>query len=112
MERTLFETLAFAKLQREANAKVEARIPSCSFFKIGKTGDSLYNRLNNYNGEYDHIAPVFVGSKADVDDMESYLIEKYINHPKCDNKKGGAASNNDPMADGAEEYHVYVVWTE
>lgn len=26
------------------------------------------------------------------------------------NEKDGAASNTAPMADGAEEYHVYVVW--
>jgi hypothetical protein len=110
MERTLFEELAFAKAQKEANAKVELRIPSCSTFKIGKTGDTLYNRLNNYDGEYDHIAPVYIGSKSDVDDMESYLIDKYINHPKCDNKKDGEASNNDTMAEDAEKYQVYVVW--
>ena len=110
MERTLFETLAFAKSQREAKAKVEERIPSCSSFKIGKTGDSLYDRLSNYDGEYDHIDPVFVGSMSDVDDMEAYLIDQFINHPKCYNKKDGGASNNDSMTETAEKYRVYIVW--
>ena len=54
--------------------------------------------------------PCFVGSKSDVDDMESYLIDKYINHPKCDNKKDGEASNHDTMAENAGSYQVYVVW--
>lgn len=110
MERTLFETLAFSKLQKEAIAKVEAKIPSCTSFKIGKTGNSLLDRLSNYGGEYNNISPVFVGPKSDVDDMESLLIDKYINHPKCDNKKDGEESNNDTMAEGAEKYQVYVVW--
>lgn len=90
--------------------KVDVIVPNCSSFKIGKTGDTLDELLNNYNGEYNHIGLVFVGSKSDVDDMESYLIDQYNSHPKCANKKDGEASNNDPMAENAEKYQVYVVW--
>ena len=64
----------------------------------------------DYNDVYTHIVSVFTGTKEDVDDMESYLINKYISHPKCDNKKDGDASNNDTMSEDAEGYHVYVVW--
>lgn len=95
-----------------ASKKVDVIISNCSSFKIGKTGNTLDNRLNNYNGEYSHIDSVFLGGELEVDDMESYLIDKYIDHSKCDNKKDGSASSNDTMAANAEMYQVYVVWNE
>lgn len=109
--RTLMETIKFAQLQRGAIAKIDAIISECASFKIGKTGERLLDRLNqpDYNDVYIHIVSVFTGTKEDVDDMESYLIDKFINHPKCDNKKDGDASNNDTMAEDADGYHVYVV---
>lgn len=93
-----------------AQKKVDEVIPNCSSFKIGKTGDTLEDRLNNYNGEYNHIDLVFLGGELEVDDMELFLIDKYISHPKCDNKKDGSASSNDTMAEDAEMYKVYIVW--
>lgn len=110
--RTLIETIKFAQSQREAMAKIDAIIAECASFKIGKTGETLLDRLNqpDYNDVYIHIVRVFTGTKEDVDDMESYLINKYINHSKCDNKKDGDASNNDTMSEDSEGYHVYVVW--
>lgn len=93
-----------------ASKKVDAIISNCFSFKIGKTGDTLYERLNSYNGEYNHIENVFQGLEIEVDDMESYLIDKYIDYPKCDNKKDGSASNKDTMAENAELYQVYIVW--
>lgn len=109
--RTLMETIKFAQLQRDAIAKIDAIISECASFKIGKTGERLLDRLNqpDYNDVYTHIVSVFTGTKKDVDDMESYLINKYVSHPKCDNKKDGDASKNDKMAEDAEGYHVYVV---
>jgi hypothetical protein len=109
--RTLMETIKFAQSQREAIEKIDAIISECTSFKIGKTGEALLDRLNqpDYNDVYTHIVSVFTGTKKDVDDMESYLINKYVSHPKCDNKKDGDASKNDTMAEDAEGYHVYVV---
>lgn len=106
------ETIKFAQSQREAMAKVDAIVAECASFKIGKTGESLFDRLNqpDYNGVYSHISGVFTAIREDVDDMESYLINMYINHSRCDNKKDGNASNNDTMTENAKEYHVYVVW--
>ena len=108
------ETIKFAQSQREAIAKIDAIISECTSFKIGKTGETLLDRLNqpDYNDVYTHISSVYDGNQEDVDDMESYLINKYISHPKCDNKKDGDASNNDTMSEDAEEYHVYVVWNK
>ena len=110
--RTLMDAIKFAQSQRDAMAKIDAIIAKCASFKIGKTGEILLDRLNqpDYSGVYTHIVSVFDGTKEDVDDMESYLIDKYINYSKCDNKKDGEASNNDTMAENAKEYHVYVVW--
>ena len=55
---------------------------------------------------------MFLGGELEVDDMELFLIDKYISHPKCDNKKDGSASSNDTMAEDAEMYKVYIVWNE
>lgn len=110
--RTFMETIKLAQLQREAMAKIDTIIAQCTSFKIGKTGETLLDRLSqpDYNDVYTHIISVFTGTKENVDDMESYLINKFINHPQCDNKKDGDASNNDTMAEDAKEYHVYVVY--
>lgn len=92
--------------------RINEIILKCISFKIGKTGEKLLDRLNqsDYNGYYTHIEKVFVGTKDEVDIAEAFLINRYINHPKCDNKKDGEASIHDTMADNAEEYYVYVVW--
>lgn len=112
--RTLMETIKFAQSQREAIAKIDAIIAECTSFKIGKTGETLLDRLNqpDYNDVYTHITSVFDGNMEDVDDMESYLINTYLNHPKCDNKKDGGASNNDTMGKNADEYFVYIVYNK
>lgn len=105
-----YATLRVVLNRVNAQKIVDKIINSCSSFKIGKTGDTLDDRLSNYNGKYNHIDSVFFGGELEVDDMESYLIDKYIAHPKCDNKKDGFASSNDTMAKNAELYKVYIVW--
>lgn len=92
--------------------RINEIIPKCKSFKIGKSGEKLLDRLNqpDYNGYYTHIEKVFVGTKEEVDEAEAFLIDRYIGHPKCDNKKDGDASIYDTMADDADEYYVYVVW--
>lgn len=105
-----YAALRIALNHVNAQKKVDEIILNCSSFKIGKTGDTLCERLNNYNGEYNHIAPVFKGVEHEVDEMESYLIDKYKDHSKCNNIKDGSASYNDTMANNADEYQVYVVW--
>lgn len=85
-------------------------------FKIGKTGQSKEDRLAQYiadpnEEDYVDIECVFSGSKQEASDMESFLIDYYKDHFKCDNIKAGKASSNDEMAD-ADIYHVYVVWKQ
>ena len=46
---------------------VDEIILNCSVFKIGKTGDTLDDRLNNYKGEYNHIDSVFLGGELEVE---------------------------------------------
>lgn len=87
----------------------------CHSFKIGKTGQSKEARLAQYKADpneadYKYIEYIFPGNKQDVSDMESFLINYYKDHLKCDNRKDGEASNNDDMAEDVYIYHVYVVW--
>lgn len=101
------------KLERQAaSTKVSDIMKKCSAFKIGKTGKTLKERFDepDYNGVYTHIDPIFAGTREEVSDMESFLIEKYKHYTKNDNERGGAASNKDEMAPNAAEFHVYVVW--
>ena len=62
-------------------ANIDAIIAECASFKIGKTGETLLDRLNqpDYNDVYTHIIRVFTGTKENVGGMESYLINKFIN---------------------------------
>ena len=93
---------------------IDAIAMDCLSFKIGKTGQSKEDRLAQYKTapkekDYTGFEYVFSGSKQEASDMESFLIDYYKDHSKCDNRKDGEASNNDEMAD-ADIYHVYVVW--
>lgn len=92
--------------------RINEIIPKCRSFKIGKSGEKLSDRLKqpDYTGDYTKIEKVYVGTKEEVDEVEAFLIDRYINHPKCDNKKDGDASNNDTMAEDAEEFFVYIVY--
>ena len=96
-----------------AEKKVEEVIAKCTHFKIGKTGQMLEDRKNqpDYSTTYEKIGKIFVStSKDEVSKMEAYLIDKYKNHPKCDNEKDGEASVHDTMTEDTNEYIVYVVW--
>lgn len=98
---------------RRVEGKVNNILAKCSSFKIGKTGMSLLDRKNepDYANVYENIQFVYNSSDAkQVSDMETYLIDKYITSPKCDNLKDGNTSNSDSMTDDTEMYYVYVVW--
>lgn len=104
-----------ALLKAVAEQKVRNIIENCANFKIGKTGESLEERHSqpDYAGEYEHITEIFKSqNKGSVDDMETYLISRFLLNSKCDNLKSGRASNNDTMRDNALEYRVYLVWND
>ena len=101
----------FAKIR--AVVAVNKIAENCTSFKIGKTGQTLGDRKNqpDYSTTYEKIGKIFVStSKDEVSKMEAYLIDKYKNHPKCDNEKDGEASVHDTMTEDTNEYIVYVVW--
>lgn len=101
----------FAKIRAVVAVNLIAQ--NCTSFKIGKTGQTLEDRKNqsDYSDAYEKIGKVFVSSSKDeVSKMEAYLIDKYKNHPKCDNEKDGEASVHDTMTEKTNEYMVYVVW--
>lgn len=69
-------------------ANVELIVAICKSFKIGKTGQTKEERFAGYNGEYEEYSIIYEGSRKDVSDMESYLIQYYKGNPKCDNERG------------------------
>lgn len=94
-------------------SKAEIIAHQSKSFKIGKTGMEIKERLNepDYRLFYNHIESVYdTNSAVEASKAESYLIDKYINNPKCDNDKDGDHSMNDTMADDGDSYHVYFVW--
>ena len=83
----------------------------CKFYKIGKTGMLLADRLNepDYRDKYTSIEPVYeTSSKELCSYAESELINAFIEDDKCDNVKEGEQSLGDNLADNAP-YYVYVV---
>ena len=99
------------KAKADAKAKVETIEANCSHFKVGKAGEKLDDRLNqpDYNDTYSNIEEIFsTPYKEKASAMEAYLIDEFISHHKCDNKKDGDESINDTMAD-SDTYYVYVV---
>lgn len=89
---------------------IDCIISKCNKFKIGKTGQTLFERLNGYNGAYDKIKSIYSSKhKSFIDNMEVLLIEKYKSHPKCDNVKE-QGSINDHMTSKNHLYHVYIVY--
>ena len=87
-------------------------IDTCKSFKIGKTSMSLEDRRNeaDYRDTYPNITSLYESrNKILTSIAERELINACINHPKCDNEKGGDESLNDHMGDG-DSYQVYIVW--
>ena len=96
-----------------AKSKLEELITNCSKYKIGKTGQTLDERFSQYqsNGEdFERIEELYRSKSFDVvSNLESDLIDYYINDAKCKNIKDGEHSINDHMDIEAEVYFVYVV---
>ena len=65
----------------------------------------------DYANKYRWIQEVFASKDPnEVSQMETHLINTYINWARCDNEKDGAASIYDHMADDAIKCYVYIVW--
>ena len=101
------------KAIRKAMEVIEQVVYECKSFKIGKSHD-LGQRMKepDYDGVYDHMESLFTsGSKELVGFVEASFIDACMaDFPdKCDNKKDGEKSLNDPMPE-SKEYHVYIVW--
>lgn len=91
---------------------VNAIIPDCTSFKIGKTGQDVEDRRKepDYQDLYPNIKWLISTPWVDAAGrMEAALIDAFIDNSRCDNIKDGEASVNDNMAE-AERYFVYIVW--
>lgn len=97
-------------IKNDAVKKIQAITSNCSHFKIGKTGQSLSDRFDSaYKNEYDRIKLIYNSNDQKiVDDLESYLIDRFLSFDKyksiCDNRAIGSGEMED-----SEIYHVYVV---
>lgn len=96
-----------------AKSKLEELITNCSKYKIGKTGQTLEERLSQYksNGEdFKRIEELYKSESSDiVSKLESDLIDNYINDDKCENIKDGGHSISDHMDIENKVYYAYVV---
>lgn len=98
-----------------ARSRVKTVLEKCESFKIGKTGmDPYTDRLNETDYAEEHkftnIEIIYQSEIAEeVSEMEARMIDEFLKHPKCKNKKDGDGSVNDNMAD-ADIYTTYIVW--
>jgi len=114
LDKFIVESKNFSSDKSKAVAAIAAIFPDCESFKIGKTGDTLNDRLDQYDYKeeykFKHIAPVYkTKSKSLASRMEAELIDYFSDRNKCENIKDGEKSLKDKMAD-ANTYYVYVVW--
>lgn len=97
-------------IKNTAVKKIQKITSKCSRFKIGKTGQNLSDRFNSeYKNRYDRIELVHRSSdREEVDDLESYLIDRFLSFDKyesmCDNQAVGGGEMDD-----SNTYYIYVV---
>lgn len=98
------------EIKNAAVKKIQTITSNCSHFKIGKTGQSLSDRFDaEYKNEYDRIKSVYKSNdKKIVDDLESYLIDRFLSFDKFKSMCVNQAIGGGEMED-SETYHVYVV---
>jgi len=82
---------------------------TCKHFKIGKTGMSLQERLNepDYNGTYSYIKKLHSSSSiTEISRLERDLILRFMNDYRCDNVR---TTDKDEMRESGK-YILYLVW--
>lgn len=96
-------------LYEEKGDQYELKLYTLAKFKIGKTGQTVEVRFNEEYAEiYNDYEIIGTSSNKDfIDDFETYMIERFINLPNCDNEQIGGGE----MAD-SDEYIVYLVSNE
>lgn len=70
---------------------VEGKIVNCKKFKIGKTGQAISDRYRqDYEEEYTSIEAIAQDTRKDViDNLEKFLIDRFMKHPKNKNEQSG-----------------------
>lgn len=93
----------------EIGNQFELKLNRLTRFKIGKTGQTLEERFNEeYVEIYNDYEVIGTSTeKGTIDDFETYMIERFMNLPNCDNEQIGGGE----MAD-SDEYIVYLVSNE
>lgn len=99
------------KSDEEIERAIQEIADRCEHFKIGKTGETIQDRGNQPSyQDYDCIQSLFESNSAAlISTLEKNFINKFKDHPKNDNDKGGRQSLFDKMTD-SDAYHLYIVW--
>lgn len=80
-----------------------------SSFKIGKSGQTEYDRLKQHSKKYRKIVTiVWSADKTKINTAEKKMIADFINWKNCENKKGGSAGE---MKD-SKKYILYIIYIE
>lgn len=84
---------------------VETKIVNCRKFKIGKTGQPISDRYRqDYEGEYTSIEAIAQDTRKEViDNLEKFLIDKFIKNPKNKNQQSGGGDMGQ-----SSTYYVYL----
>ena len=110
----IIESNKFESDKTVAINTIAAALPHVKAFKIGKTGETVENRLAkpDYQDEYEFtdIKEIYhTTQKSLASKMEADLIDFFSDQDKCLNEKGGKESLHDKMKDSGD-YYVYLVW--
>ena len=73
-------------------------------FKIGRT--SSPEQRSGGHKEYNKMFLLCMGPKSVIENLEAYYNERYINYPKCDNRKAGSAG---PSVKVGSAHYLYLV---
>lgn len=101
-----------AKTQREtvSRDKIQKLVVDCTSFKIGKTGQKLEDRFEEYKKDYGDILEIYSSSKETwIDDLEASLVKYFRSakdySSKCKNEKSGSPGE---MRE-SDKYYIYIV---
>jgi len=79
--------------------KIKTLANKSTSFKIGKTSQPVEYRLRQHK-KYDDVEVIVKSKyKKEIDRYEEAMLNRFIDHPKCDNKNVGSAARmaNKPL---------------
>jgi hypothetical protein len=88
--------------------KIEVISALCSNFKIGKTGQEKEERASQQI-DYEYFDVLETSQNQErIESLESFMINRFGNNPKCDNEIGGSAGKMKK----SDVYILYIVFNK